>query len=240
RISSINVARNIFINNDHAVLLKEDCFMRAQNNVFVDTNIAVISFGEPYRNPPRDPGGGVDMEGNIFWNNAEIFEHFFQEPLPAYGPTGEVIINRSILPSQWHYLGQDNIDADPIFVDPNSDYHLKSMSPAIGLGACGLDMGTYVPAGAALSGEPDVITYHTDANLTVGGPGITDYNYCINDTNGPWFGEFPKIPQASGKAKLTPPPHAPGRSMPLISDWLSMRSLPETSRPLTIMEPTPI
>jgi len=191
RISSINVARNIFVNNDHAVLLKEDCFMRAQNNVFVDTNIAVISFGEPYRNPPREPGGGLDMEGNIFWNNVEMFEHFFQEPLPAYGPTGEVIINSSILPSQWHYLGQNNIDASPIFVDPKSDYHLKSMSPAIGLGAYGLDMGAYVPAGAAICGEPDQITYRTSITLTVGGPGITDYKYCINDPNGPWFGEFP-------------------------------------------------
>jgi len=190
RISNINVARNIFINNDHAVLLKEDCFMRAQNNVFVNTEIAVISFGEPYRNPPRDPGGGVDMDGNIFWNNAEMFEHFFQEPLPTYGPTGDVIINSSILPSQWHYLGQNNIDADPIFVDPNSDFHLKLMSPAIGTGPWGFDMGAYVPAGAAISGEPDEITYLTDVNITVGGPGITDYKYCINDPNGPWLGEF--------------------------------------------------
>ena len=189
RISVINVARNIFLNNGHCVLLKEDCFMRAQNNVFVNTDIAVISFGEPYRNPPRPPGGGVDMEGNIFWNNAEMFEHFFQEPLPAYGPTGEVIINSSILPSQWHYLGQNNIDAAPIFVDPNSDYHLKSMSPAIGTGPWGFDMGAYVPAGAAICGEPDEITYRTNATLTVGGPGITDYKYCINDPNGPWSEE---------------------------------------------------
>ena len=188
--SEIYVARNIFINNDHAVLLKEDCFMHAQNNVFVNTDIAVVSFGEPYRDPPRAPGGGVDMQGNIFWNNEEMFEHFFQEPLPAYGPTGDVIINRSIFPSQWHYLGQDNVDADPIFVDPNSDFHLKSMSPAIGTGPWGFDMGAYVPAGAAICGEPDEITYRTNATLTVGGPGITHYKYCINDSNEPWIGEF--------------------------------------------------
>jgi len=139
--SEVYVARNIFVNNDHSVLLKEDCYLYAQNNVFVNSDIAVVTFGEPYRDPPRAPGGGAYMDGNIFWNNTEIFEHFFQEPLPNYGPTGEVVVSRSILPSQWHYLGLNNIDADPIFVDPNADFHLKSMSPAIGTGLCGLDMG---------------------------------------------------------------------------------------------------
>jgi hypothetical protein len=83
-----------------------------------------------------------------------------------------------------------NLDADPVFVDPNTDFHLKSMSPAIEAGPLGLDMGAHVPAGAAICGEPDQITYRTDATLTVGGPGITDYKYCINDSNGPWIGEF--------------------------------------------------
>ena len=183
--TEVCVVRNIFINNDHAVLLKEDCFLQAQNNTFVGSDIAVVSFGEPYRIPAREPGKGTYMEGNIFWNNTEIFEHFFQEPLPNEGPTGEVVVNRSILPSQWHYLGLDNIDADPIFVDPNADFHLKSMSPAIGTGPCGLDMGAYVPAGAAICGEPDQITCRTEVTLTVGGPGITHYKYSINDPNGP-------------------------------------------------------
>ncbi|MBA7637337.1 hypothetical protein ES703_81895 [subsurface metagenome] len=51
-------------------------------------------------------------------------------------------------------------------------------------------MGAIVPAGAAISGEPDGTTYRTYATLTVGGPGITDYKYCVNDPNGPWLGEF--------------------------------------------------
>ncbi|MCK4294074.1 MAG: CotH kinase family protein, partial [Planctomycetes bacterium] len=100
--TEVYVARNIFINNDQAVLLKEDCFLYAQNNVFVGSDVAVVSFGEPYRDPPRTPGKGAFMEGNIFWNNAAMFEHFFQEPLPTYGPTGEVIVDNSILPVEWH------------------------------------------------------------------------------------------------------------------------------------------
>jgi hypothetical protein len=189
--SEIYVARNIFINNDHGVLLKEDCYMYAQNNVFVDTNIAVVTFGEPYRNPPRTPGKGTYMEGNIFWNNAAMFEHFFQEPLPTYGPTGDVNVCNSILPAQWHYLGTGNIDADPLFVDPKGDFHLRGISPAIGSGLTGLDMGAYVPAGACVYGEPPAITHRTTATLTVGGPGITHYKYSVNSPTGPWSAELP-------------------------------------------------
>ncbi len=189
--SEIYVARNIFINNDHGVLLKEDCYMYAQNNVFVDSNIAVVTFGEPYRNPPRTPGKGTYMEGNIFWNNAAMFEHFFQDPLPTYGPTGDVNVYNSILPAQWHYLGAGNIDADPLFVDPKGDFHLRGISPAIGSGLTGLDMGAYVPAGACVYGEPPLITHRTTATLTVGGPGITHYKYSVNSPTGPWSAELP-------------------------------------------------
>jgi len=189
--TEVYVARNIFINNDHAVLLKEDCFLYAQNNVFLGSDIAVVIFGEPYRDPPRTPGKGAVMEGNIFWNNAAMFEHFFQEPLPTYGPTGEVIVDNSILPVEWHYLGLGNIDADPIFVDEQGgDFRLKPGSGAIGAGSWGLDMGALVPAGAAISGEPYAVTYRTDAILTVGGPGITHYKYSVNAANGPWSAEM--------------------------------------------------
>ena len=188
--SEIYVARSIFINNEHDVLLKEDCVLHGHNNVFLNTGIGVISFGEPYRDPPRDPGGSAIMAGNIFWGNAAMFEWFFQDPLPDYGPTGEVIIDYSSLPSAWHYLGADNIDADPLFIDDNSDFALKTDSGALGAGAWGLDMGAMVPAGAAISGEPYAVTYRTDATLTVGGPGIVSYKYSVNSPTGPWSEEI--------------------------------------------------
>jgi len=87
-----------------------------------------------------------------------------------------------------HHLGTGNIDADPIFVDPNTDFHLTAVSPAIGTGSCGLDMGAYVPGGAAVCGEPDELTYRTDATLFVGGPGITHYMFRLN--NDPWSQEL--------------------------------------------------
>jgi len=188
--ADICVVRNIFIGNDHAILLKEDAYLWAENNTFVDTNIAVISFGEPDRNPPRTPGKGATLLNNIFYNNAAMFENFFQDPHPEYGPA-EVIAHNCILPAAWHHLGQNNIDADPLFVDPISDLRLMPDSPAIAAGLWGLDLGAFVPEGATISGVPGPVTYKTQLTLTVGGPGITHYKYTLNDPNGPWSKEYP-------------------------------------------------
>ncbi len=182
--SRIVAARNLFVGNDHGVLLKEDCFLVAHNNTFVNSTLAAINFGEPERNPPRPPGLGAYMANTIFWNNAALFEDYFEEPLADYGPA-DLAIDRSILPTEWHYLGMENIDADPLLVGPN-DFRLRSGSAGHGAGLWGLDMGAYVPAGAAVSGEPLAVTYRTRALLTVGGPGITDYKYSLNTPDGPW------------------------------------------------------
>ncbi|MBN2410560.1 T9SS type A sorting domain-containing protein [candidate division KSB1 bacterium] len=186
RTSDITVVRNIFYNNDHSVLLKEDCYMLAENNVFVNNNIAVINYSEwPLRNV--SPGKGADLNGNIFFNNALTFENQLAQP----GFSNPVIsVNRCIIPGDLHGLGSGNIDADPQFIDPDGDFHLRPGSPAIGAGPNGLDMGRYVPAGASISGEPDSVTTDTTVTLTIGGPGIIRYKYVINDTSGAWSDEF--------------------------------------------------
>jgi hypothetical protein len=182
RNSNITVVRNIFNNNDHAILLKEDAFLRAENNVFANSAQAALNFGEyPYRDV--DPGQGATLDGNIFNNNAAIFENQFAQP----GAEDPVIsVNHSIIESGFLNLGEGNLDADPLFVDSESDFHLTDLSPAIGKGPNGLDMGRYVPAGASISGEPDSLTKQTQAILTIGGPGITHYQYCVNDTTASW------------------------------------------------------
>lgn len=187
--SQIVAARNLFLNNDHGALLKEDCFFRAENNTFVNSALAAVNFGEPERNPPRTPGKGAYLANNIFWDNAALFEDYFEEPLPNYGPA-ELAVDGSILPAEWHYLGVGNLDADPLFVGPN-DFRLRGDSAGRGSGLWGLDMGAYVPAGAAVSGEPAPVTHRTDALLTVGGPGITDYVYSLNAPDGPWSEQRP-------------------------------------------------
>jgi len=185
--TEICVVRNLFVDNDHAVLLKEDGFLLAENNTFVNTSVAAISFGEPDHSPPGPPGEGAYLARNLFWDNTAMFAHYFEDSHPDYGPT-ELVIDDSILPAVWHDLGIGNIDTDPLFIG-RDDFGLKAMSPARGASPCGLDMGAYVPAGASVYGEPDQWTHRTAAVLGVCGPGITHYRYSLNDSNGPWSEE---------------------------------------------------
>src|SRR3990172_4582266 len=96
-----------------------------------------------------------------------------------------------MIPFAWHSYGVGNIDADPLLVDAaGGDFTLKPDSAAIGAGSWGLYMGASVPAGAAISGEPYAVTYHRDAALTVGGPGITHDKCSLNNPAGPWSAEI--------------------------------------------------
>jgi hypothetical protein len=184
--------RNLFINCDNAVLVKDRSWATVENNTIVGCTGSAINFDEPLENDV-DPGDGAYLDGNIFWKTNTIFGELTAST--------KLVVNRSIVPGEWHALGVGNLDADPLFVDPNGDFHLKGDSPAVGAGPWGLDMGAYVPGGAAICGEPAEITWRTDATLTVGGPGITHYRYCLNpsavssgpnrDPIGPWIPEQP-------------------------------------------------
>jgi hypothetical protein len=183
---TIVVARNVFLNNDHAVLLKEDSYMRSDNNVFVNCKYGAINYGE-WPDRTVDPGKGADLAGDIFWNNGSDFQNQFAQP----GKKDPIItVNRCIISSELHALGSGNLDADPRFLDPENDFHLLPDSPARRNGSNGLDMGRYVPGGASVSGEPDSVSNQTTAALTVGGPGITDYEYTVNGPAGPWSPEL--------------------------------------------------
>ena len=172
--SKLTVVRNVFYNNQSAILIKGGAeLVAADHNTFVGHSLSAVDFRES-----GDPGYGAAMAGNIFWNNAVDFADADQATT--------LTINRSILPVAWHSYGTENIDVNPHFVDPdNDDYHLRYFSPAVDTGSLGLDMGAYVPAGAALS----LTTLANSATITVGGPGITDYQYVLGDPNGLWSSE---------------------------------------------------
>ncbi len=177
--SEIVAVRNLFMDNDRAVLLKGYASITAEHNVFARSSVAAINFQE---SGGVDPGEGAYLEGNIFWDNNSLFENEF-------GADPNIIVNRCIISSEMHHLGADNLDVDPLFIDPDAnDFQLQPISPAIRAGINGLDMGAYVPGGASTSGEPNGTTRISDVNLTVDGPGITHYKYRIND--GAWSSEI--------------------------------------------------
>jgi hypothetical protein len=180
--SEITVVRNIFYDNDHAVLLKNGAFLTAQNNTIVGSTIAAISFDETNRNV--NAGRGAYLDGNILWGNAALFRHlYFNTP----GETNtDLTVNRSIMQGT-NYPGIGNLNLNPLFVNDTNDFRLRPGSPAIRTGPNGLDMGAYVPQWASISGEPASPTPLTNAALQVGGPGITHYRYRVN--NGAWSGE---------------------------------------------------
>jgi hypothetical protein len=173
--AEITVARNVFYDNDHAVLLKGGAFLTAHNNTIVGSTIAAIAFDETNRNVTA--GRGAYLDGNILWGNAALFQHlYFNTP----GETNTVLtVHRSIMQGT-NYPGIGNLNANPLFVDAAGDFRLRAGSPAIGTGPNGLDMGAFVPQWASISGEPGSPTPLTTATLRVGGPGITHYRYRVN------------------------------------------------------------
>jgi hypothetical protein len=182
------IVRNLFINCDNAVLVKDRSWISFENNTVVGCTGSGINFDEP-QEAGIDPGEGGHLAGNIFWNTPNALGYYYVND--TQWPATDITVNYSIIPAQWHYLGIGNIDAEPVFVDSNADFHLKAGSVGIGTGPLDIDMGAYVPGGAAIFGEPDGVTYQTSATLLVGGPGITHYKYSINDLVGPWSEERP-------------------------------------------------
>jgi hypothetical protein len=173
--AEITVARNVFYDNDHAVLLKGGAFLTAHNNTIIGSTIAAIAFDETNRNVTA--GRGAYLDGNILWGNAALFQHlYFNTP----GETNtDLTVRRSIMQGT-NYPGIGNLNANPLFVDAAGDFRLGAGSPAIGTGPNGLDMGAFVPQWASISGEPGSPTPLATATLRVGGPGITHYRYRVN------------------------------------------------------------
>jgi hypothetical protein len=180
------IVRNFFINCDNAVLVKDRSWISFENNTVVGCTGSGINFDEP-KEADIEPGKGGYLAGNIFWSTPRSLGYYYMSD-PQWGTT-DISIHYCIIPTQWHHFGIGNIDADPVFVDPDADFHLKDISPAVSTGPLGVDMGAYISGGAVISGEPDEVTYQTSATLVVGGPGITHYKYSINNPLGPWSEE---------------------------------------------------
>jgi hypothetical protein len=188
--TQVTIVRNIFINNDHHILLKEDAFATVENNVFIDATLAAIQFNEIGGTANNGPAVGAYLDGNIFSGNASLFKNLTKTASPAFQT--QLTVNRSLLPNELqtysdgstalaHSFGTGNIAANPMFVDAaGGNYRLQPGSPAIGTGPNGIDMGAYVPGGPSISGVPTTPSSSNDLQFTVAGPGITHYRYRLN------------------------------------------------------------
>jgi hypothetical protein len=149
---------------------------------------AAIQFNEMGGTANMGPSNGADIDGNIFFDNGDLFRNQFS-PDPEQWPDPAITVNNSIIDANMHYLGADNIDVDPSFIDNDDDFRLMPKSGGIGTGPNARDMGAFPIAGATVSGEPGPITHQTTAALTVSGPGISHYQYRLKD-NGVWSGDW--------------------------------------------------
>lgn len=185
--TQVTIVRNIFVNNDHAILLKEDAFGTIENNVFVGSLEAAIQFNEIGGTAVNGPGLGAYLDGNIFQGNAQLFQNLVDDGTFRT----QLTANRNLMPNDVvdfdgtpinaHSLGIDNLAGNPRFVDAaNGNYRLAPTSPAIGTGPNGIDMGAYVPAGPSISGVPTSPSSSNDQTLRVAGPAITHYRYRLN------------------------------------------------------------
>lgn len=180
--TKVTAVRNLFLNCDHAVLLKEEAFLTAENNTFVGMGEAVIQFNETGGTAVRGPGKGAILEGNIFWENAAMFKSLIE--------TTELTINHCLIEAAFHDRGIANFQSDPGFVAAvDREDSIPPGSPVVGSGPNGIDRGFLVSAGASISGEPPSSTWRTEATLVIDGPAIRQYRYRLN--GGDWSADLP-------------------------------------------------
>jgi hypothetical protein len=184
-LTDLILRRNLFFNNDHHLLLKDDAFVTSEHNVFFDADIGAVQLTEVDGDGETDAARGGTFSGDIFWQNTEMF--FNERP----GVT--IMVNQSIVAAEGLPLGTGNLVADPLFVDAaNHDFHVKPGSPAVNTGPGGTDMGAYPdpPQGVVINeilasnvqaydfggARPDLIELYNrgHAPVDLGGMSITD------------------------------------------------------------------
>jgi len=198
-LSRVTVVGNIFYDVDHALLVKNGCFITAVNNTIVNVNktysgatTAVISFFEDRSG--QWPGVGVILEGNIILGAENLWEN--RDDLST---TTVVTADRNVIYDVDNGTlppgGVGNLIQDPRLwntvdvTDPWTDFALRPGSPAIGAGFNGVDVGAMAGYLATIAGEPDATTWQTSATLTVGGPDIYGYKYRVRK-DGAWLGDW--------------------------------------------------
>ncbi len=183
------VARNIFFDVDHAVLVKDGASLTLENNTIVGVRVAALNFSEPELNTL--PASRAYVAGNIIHNPAGFSGTNFQNRVPTNGVVQLELAKNLFGSTDGVVAGVNgNQIGEPRLVNTVSntitlssvwnDFHLRPGSPALGSGPNGLDCGALVPSGASISGEPQSPSPINSVGLTVGGPGISNYVFRVN------------------------------------------------------------
>ena len=205
--TTIAVARNFFIDVDHAINLKRDTATIFENNsVYKIHGDFDDRFGNPnvggainlfVDEPGATSGLGAYVEANVVWDAPRLFSN---PDLPD-GTISELQVENNLLDPQVAdnqignrigtllNLGLGNIVDSGRFVElSNGKLALDVGSAGIGAGPLGQDMGANIREGIWIRGEPG-ITASTTATFTVGGPGIFAYRYRVD--GGDWSADIP-------------------------------------------------
>jgi hypothetical protein len=170
--SRVVVARNLFTENDCALLVCSNSWLIAHHNTFVQNSQSDIAFTAP--SAANAPAAGAELVGNIF--NSAAVTLAATELLS----TTNLVVEYNLFPPGIDWVGAGNLNGDPLFVSANTNYLLEPGSPAKGNGRNGLDMGYDVPAGVSLSGVPISPTPALEVDLRVWGPGMATYQYQLD------------------------------------------------------------
>ena len=182
----LTVVRNIFWGCDYGIINKDGSYVEVYNCVFVNNRGGII-FDEPWRTD-SGPGRACYIEGCIFWNNwpengtdqgtfAYLTNSAAYTSGRYYRGATQVTVNNSILPSQYHYLGSGNRDANPGFVSPTNLLSLSPTNPAFAGGFDGFDANAFlftnhfIPDAHLLPSSP----------ARGGGPNGTDLGIYVSD-----------------------------------------------------------
>jgi hypothetical protein len=176
RISDLTIVRNLFVDNEHALLMKEGAVALVENNTFVRSLLGTVNFAEIQRGtfPPDD----LVMRRNIIWDSP-LFRHL--DVAQSLNPNLKPSVESSIVFPPVAGVPDGNLLLDPLFMDPIFDFRLRPESPALGAGKEGADIGAFIGAGVRIAGEPSLVTSRRSALLTVSGTAISEYRYRVND-----------------------------------------------------------
>jgi cellulose/xylan binding protein with CBM9 domain/pectate lyase-like protein/parallel beta helix pectate lyase-like protein len=104
--------------------------------------------------------GGNVFSNNLYWKSGTSSVNLWNCAYNNSGTDNCSFSSANLSLSSWNTTSGEtaNKSADPLFVNPPSDFHLQAGSPAIAAGVGGVDMGAYPTATSSSITSPPTIT----------------------------------------------------------------------------------